>query len=122
LQREIVICLDSGGIMAPMDPLRFPSAVPLVGEPCTTHQTWFLSAPITCNCPAKTSLVVYAGNNLPPAACPACRNVYGVVMIQGGGPKQVQFAIAVAVIGRLQENVSDRQVGDTLSTIAEKLN
>lgn len=99
-----------------MDPLQFPPrAVPLIGEPCTVHPTWFISAPITCNCDAKTPLVVHLGNGLGPAVCPACLNVYGIVAMQGGGPKGLPPGIGVNVIGRAQQTVTDADVAKKLA-------
>lgn len=103
-------------------PIPFPQnggGVPLVGQPCTIHPTWFITAPITCNCEAHTPLLVFFGANMPPAVCPKCLNVFGLVLaeVKGGTGR-----IAVQVIGRAQHEVKDADVEKTLSDIVETLN
>ena len=101
------------------DPIRFPTMpVPIIGEPFTSHATWFVTAPIKCNCPAQTPLVVYCGNNLPPAVCPSCLNIYGVVALQGGGPNNLPLGVGIAVIGRATKNITDAQVETATKQIA----
>ena len=106
-----------------MDPLKFPPrALPIVGQPCVVHPGWTVIAPITCNCEARTVLTVYLGQNMPPAICPACMNVFGITILQYNTAQNVPGGIGVGIIGKASKNLDEGDVESTVKKATELSN